>query len=112
MRIKGVPLEEAAPNVQGLYRKVAERLGRVTIPLTAFAHCPEIAEAYSALGAALSRSQGSSRGSRPSPACAPRRSQAAHFEWTSTRGHAKAVRAHGVEQPRGRNCTSFVQVGG
>ena len=30
MRIKGVPLEEAAPNVQQLYRKVAERLGRVT----------------------------------------------------------------------------------
>jgi hypothetical protein len=24
MRIKGVPLEEAAPNVQVLYRKVAE----------------------------------------------------------------------------------------
>ena len=40
MRIKGVSLEEAAPNVQQLYRKVAERLGRVTIPLTAFAHCP------------------------------------------------------------------------
>ena len=58
MRIKGVSLEEAAPNVQQLYRKVAERLGRVTIPLTAFAHCPEIAEAYSALGAALTRSQG------------------------------------------------------
>ena len=58
MRIKGVPLEEAASNVQQLYRKVAERLGRVTIPLTAFAHCPEIAEAYSALGAALMRSQG------------------------------------------------------
>jgi len=58
MRIKGVPLEEAAPNVQQLYRKIAERLGRVTIPLTAFAHCPEIAEAYSALGAGLTRSQG------------------------------------------------------
>jgi alkylhydroperoxidase family enzyme len=57
MRIKGVPLEEAAPKVQVLYRKVAELVGRVTIPLTAFAHCPEIAEAYSALGAALSRSQ-------------------------------------------------------
>ena len=40
MRIKGVPLEEAAPKVQQLYRKVAEQLGRVTIPLTAFAHWP------------------------------------------------------------------------
>jgi hypothetical protein len=27
MRIKGVPLEEAAPNVQQLYHKVAGRLG-------------------------------------------------------------------------------------
>jgi alkylhydroperoxidase family enzyme len=58
MRIKGVTLEEAAPNVQRLYRKVAQALGRVTIPLTAFAHCPEVAEAYSALGAALTRSEG------------------------------------------------------
>ena len=58
MRIKGVSLEEAAPNVQRLYGKVAEALGRVTIPLTSFAHCPEIAEAYSALGAALMRAQG------------------------------------------------------
>jgi alkylhydroperoxidase family enzyme len=58
MRIKGVSLEEAAPNVQRLYSRVAERLGRVTIPLTAFAHCPDIAEAYSALGAALARAQG------------------------------------------------------
>ena len=58
MRIKGVSLEEAAPNVQRLYGKVAEQLGRVTIPLTAFAHCPEIAEAYSALGGALARAQG------------------------------------------------------
>jgi hypothetical protein len=57
MRIKGVPLEEAAPGVQRLYRKVVERRGRITIPLTAFAHCPEVAEAYSALGAALTRSQ-------------------------------------------------------
>jgi hypothetical protein len=55
MRIKGVPLEEAAPNVRRLYQNTTERLGRVTIPLTAFAHCPEIAEAYSALGAALAR---------------------------------------------------------
>ena len=58
MRIKGVTLEEAAPGVQKLYRKTAEALGRVTIPLTAFAHCPEIAEAYSALGAALMRAKG------------------------------------------------------
>jgi hypothetical protein len=58
MRIKGVPPEEAAPNVQQLYHKVAQRLGRVPVPLTAFAHCPEIAEAYSALGAALMRTQG------------------------------------------------------
>lgn len=58
MRIKGVSLEEAAPNMQRLYGKVAERLGRVTIPLTAFAHCPEIAEAYSVLGATLTRAQG------------------------------------------------------
>jgi alkylhydroperoxidase family enzyme len=58
MRIKGVPLEQAAPNVQRLYRKTAEALGRVTIPLTAFAHCPEVAEAYSALAGALMRSSG------------------------------------------------------
>jgi len=58
MRIKGVSLEEAAPNVQRLYRKLTEVLGRVTIPLTAFAHCPEIAETYSALGAALTRAPG------------------------------------------------------
>jgi hypothetical protein len=57
MRIKGVPVKEAAPGVRRLYQNTIERLGRVTIPLTAFAHCPEIAEAYSALGAALSRSQ-------------------------------------------------------
>jgi hypothetical protein len=56
MRIKGVPIEEAAPGVRRLYQNTAERLGRVTIPLTAFAHCPEIAETYSALGAALARS--------------------------------------------------------
>jgi len=58
MRIKGVTLEEAAPGIQKIYKKTAELLGRVTIPLTAFAHCPEIAEAYSALGAALGRAQG------------------------------------------------------
>lgn len=57
MRIKGVPLEDAAPSVQRLYRKSAERLGRVSIPLTAFAHCPEVAEAYSALARALTRSE-------------------------------------------------------
>jgi alkylhydroperoxidase family enzyme len=56
MRIKGVPVEDAAPGVRQLYEKTAERLGRVTIPLTAFAHRPEIAETYSALGAALARS--------------------------------------------------------
>jgi hypothetical protein len=55
VRIKGVPLEEAAPNVRRLYQNTIERLGRVTVPLTAFAHRPEIAEAYSALGAALTR---------------------------------------------------------
>ena len=49
MRIKAVPLEEAAPNVQRLYQKTVERLGRVPIPLTAFAHCPDVAETYSAL---------------------------------------------------------------
>ena len=58
MRIKGVSLEAAAPNVQRLYRKVAQWFGRVIIPLTAFAHCPEVAEAYSALTGALTRSQG------------------------------------------------------
>jgi alkylhydroperoxidase family enzyme len=58
MRIKGVPLEEAAPNVQRIYHKTAEALGRVTIPLTAFAHCPEVTEAYSALAAALLRAPG------------------------------------------------------
>ncbi|HVB81094.1 MAG TPA: hypothetical protein VNE82_14240 [Candidatus Binataceae bacterium] len=57
MRIKGVPLEEAAPNVQQLYQKFAERFGRVATPLTAFAHCPEIAEAYWAMTGALARSQ-------------------------------------------------------
>ena len=57
MRIKGVTLEDAAPGVQRLYRKVAQLLGRVTIPLTAFAHCPEIAETYSALGVAITRAQ-------------------------------------------------------
>ncbi len=56
MRIKGVPLEETAPGVRRLYEKSAERLGRVSVPLTAFAHRPEIAETYSALGAALARS--------------------------------------------------------
>ena len=58
MRIKSVSVEEAAPNVQRLYAKVTQALGRVTIPLTAFAHCPEIAETYSALGAALTRAPG------------------------------------------------------
>jgi alkylhydroperoxidase family enzyme len=58
MRIKGVPLEAAAPKVQKIYRKTAEALGRVTIPLTAFAHCPEVTEAYSALTAALMRAPG------------------------------------------------------
>jgi alkylhydroperoxidase family enzyme len=58
MRIKGVPLEEAAPNVQRLYQKTVERLGRVPIPLTAFAHCPEVAETFSVLAVALTRSQG------------------------------------------------------
>ena len=58
MRIKGVPLEEAAPNVQRLYQKTVERLGRVPIPLTAFAHCPEVAETFSALAGALTRSRG------------------------------------------------------
>jgi alkylhydroperoxidase family enzyme len=57
MRIKAVPLEEAAPNVQRLYKKTAERLGRVPIPLTAFAHCPEVAETFSALAGALTRSR-------------------------------------------------------
>jgi alkylhydroperoxidase family enzyme len=58
MRIKGVPVEEAAPNVQRLYAKTAQAVGKVTLPLTAFAHCPEIAEAYSGLAAALTRAQG------------------------------------------------------
>jgi alkylhydroperoxidase family enzyme len=57
MRVKGVPLEEAAPNVQELYRKLAERFGRVALPLTALAHCPQVAEAYSALAGAITRSQ-------------------------------------------------------
>jgi alkylhydroperoxidase family enzyme len=58
MRIKGVPVEEAAPNVQRLYERTAQAVGRVTLPLTVFAHCPNIAEAYSRLGAALSRAEG------------------------------------------------------
>ena len=57
MRIKGVSLEDAADNVQRLYRKSAELLGRVSIPLTAFAYCPEVAESYSALARALTRSE-------------------------------------------------------
>ena len=57
MRIKGVPLEEAAPNMQRLYRQITERFGRVAAPLTAFAHCPEVADAYSALADALARSR-------------------------------------------------------
>jgi alkylhydroperoxidase family enzyme len=55
MRVKGVPLEQAASNVRRLYQNTIERLGRVPIPLTAFAHCPDIAERYSALGTALAR---------------------------------------------------------
>lgn len=57
MRIKGVPLEEAAPKVQVIYRKSAERLGRISVPLTAFAHCPDLAEAYTALTGVLARSE-------------------------------------------------------
>ncbi len=57
MRIKGVPIEETSPGVRRIYEKSAERLGRVSIPLTAFAHRPEIAEAYTALTAALTRSE-------------------------------------------------------
>ncbi|HZO83238.1 MAG TPA: hypothetical protein VFB33_16200 [Candidatus Binataceae bacterium] len=56
MRIKGVSLEEAVPEVRRLYEKSAEQLGRVSVPLTAFAHRPEIAERYSALAGALARS--------------------------------------------------------
>ena len=58
MRIKGVSLEAAAPGVQRLYRKAAQWFGRVIIPLTAFAHCPEVAEAYWAMARALARAPG------------------------------------------------------
>ncbi|HLW69892.1 MAG TPA: hypothetical protein VKS22_04640 [Candidatus Binataceae bacterium] len=58
MRIKGVSHEDAAPTVQLIYQKSTEALGRVPIPVTAFAHCPEIAEAYSALTGALTRGLG------------------------------------------------------
>ncbi len=57
MRIKGVSFEEATPAVQRLYQKSTERLGRVPVPLTALAHCPEAVEAYSVLTAALTRSE-------------------------------------------------------
>jgi alkylhydroperoxidase family enzyme len=53
MRIKGVSHADAAPTVQRIYQKRAEALGRIPLPLTAFAHCPEIAEAYAALTGAL-----------------------------------------------------------
>jgi alkylhydroperoxidase family enzyme len=56
MRIKEVALEETAAGVRRLYEKSTERLGRVSLPLTAFAHRPEIAEAYTTLTAALTRS--------------------------------------------------------
>ena len=56
MRIKGVPIEETTSTLRRIYEKTAQQVGRVTIPLTAFAHRPEIAEAYSGLGAALARS--------------------------------------------------------
>ena len=57
MRIKGVSFEEATPGVKRLYQASTERLGRVPVPLTALAHRPEITEAYSALTAALTRSE-------------------------------------------------------
>ena len=57
MRIKGVPLEETAPGVRRLYEKNAEHLGRIPLPLTAFAHRPAIAEAYAALSGVLTRSE-------------------------------------------------------
>jgi alkylhydroperoxidase family enzyme len=57
MRIKGVTFEEAVPPVQRLYQKSTERLGRVPVPLTVLAHRPEVAEAFSALTAALTRSE-------------------------------------------------------
>ncbi len=56
MRINGVPIEQTAPGVRRLYDKSVERLGRVPIPLTALAHRPEVAEAYTALTIALTRS--------------------------------------------------------
>ncbi|HKV54305.1 MAG TPA: hypothetical protein VJN94_06650, partial [Candidatus Binataceae bacterium] len=38
-------------------RNNAERVGRVTLPLTAFAHCQAIAEGYEEFGAAFRKSK-------------------------------------------------------
>jgi alkylhydroperoxidase family enzyme len=57
MRIKGLQIDETAPGVRRLYEKSVERLGSVPLPLTAIAHRPEVAEAATALAAALTRSK-------------------------------------------------------
>lgn len=57
MRIKGVPFEEVAPGVAQLYKRSSSILGRVPTPLTAYAHCPELAETFSAFSVALTGSQ-------------------------------------------------------
>jgi alkylhydroperoxidase family enzyme len=56
MRIEGVPLEKTEAGVRRLYQDSIDHLGRVPLPLTALAHRPEIAQAYSALNAVLTGS--------------------------------------------------------
>lgn len=57
MRIKGVSFKAAPVSVQRLYHASTERLGHVPVPLTAFAHRPEIAEAHAGLSGALTGSK-------------------------------------------------------
>ncbi len=57
MRIKGLQIDETAPGVRRLYEMSVERLGSVPLPLTALAHRPEVAETFTALTFALTRSK-------------------------------------------------------
>ncbi len=57
MRIKGLEIDETAPNVRRMYEQSIARLGSVPLPLTAIAHRPEVAEAATALAVALTRSK-------------------------------------------------------
>jgi hypothetical protein len=57
MRIKGVVAETASEPIKNLLQANAERVGRVALPLTAFAHCPAIAEGYEQFGAAFRKSR-------------------------------------------------------